>query len=171
MSRVDIIESVKAECYIEHTYTIEDEDWVLISGDDGGWRWKRSFEIELLPLAEFRSNGTSISTQEAYEIIWSRRRAGNETLYPSSLGETQNVIWLDRGLEQTIHQSWDDERQVFHQFTNKTKLVLDEIQDEVREGDVISVDVRFLTEEVRVDADRYLTGGGDWVVKTKCGSL
>jgi hypothetical protein len=51
----------------------------------------------------------------------------------------------------------EGERQMFYRAENNTKLVLDEVVDDVRNGDVISV-------EVRVDESGYLT------VHNKCGS-
>ncbi|KAF9651658.1 hypothetical protein BDM02DRAFT_3154243 [Thelephora ganbajun] len=38
----------------------------------------RSFIINLLPLAQFRTNETLVGTEESYEIVWSRKRKGQE---------------------------------------------------------------------------------------------
>jgi len=167
MNRIDVIENAEEGCHLEYSDDADVKGWVSIR-DDVEWRWKRSFRIDLLPLAEFRTNETLVDKQEAYEIIWSRRRADGTT---HGLQYGQALTWSQRGSEHSFN--WPSSlgrRQVFHHFTNSTKLVLDEIEDEVQEGDVISVDVRFWTEEVRVDNDRHLTGSREWVVGTRCGS-
>lgn len=143
MSRVDIIDRAHGHCHLDHRE-----------------RWERTLEVELLPLAQFRSNGSVVDKEEAYEIIWSRTRG--DSSYPVlPLGD---MIWVER-----FGDALEGNKEIFHRSTNSTKLVLNEIEDDVREGDIISVDVRFFTEEVRVDVNGYLSGGGDWVIRKKCG--
>lgn len=55
LRRISIIENAKGDC--------------------------RSFGIDLLPLAQFRTNETMVGAEERYEIVWSRKREGNSTNY------------------------------------------------------------------------------------------
>ena len=54
LRRVSIIENTKSDC--------------------------RSFGINLLPLAQFRTNETLVGTGESYTIVWSRKREGSSPL-------------------------------------------------------------------------------------------
>jgi len=145
MSRVDIIEEAATKC----------------SRSTGG-RWERVFEVDLLPLAQYRSNDTLVDKDESYQIVWSRTRAA------PAAGSVQDAVWVPRLGD--FGSVFGGEREVFHRATNTTELVLDEIADDVRVGDVISVDVLFSTEEVRVDNNGHLSGGGNWTIGRRCGS-
>lgn len=144
MNRVDIIDQPSGYCHQDHH-----------------GRWKRTLEVELLPLAEYRSNETVVDKEEAYEITWSRTRGD---IQPQSLLSSEGMVWVER--RGALVQG---KKEVFYRSTNSTKLVLDELRDDVQVGDIISVDVTFFTEEVKVDEDGFLSGGGDWVIRKRCG--
>jgi len=65
LGRISIIENVESDC--------------------------RSFGINLLPLAQFRTDETLVGTEESYEIVWSRKREGKS---PSS--QSVGVIKLSQ---------------------------------------------------------------------------
>jgi len=53
----------------------------------------RSFGINLLPLAQFRTDETLVGTEESYEIVWSRKREGQEDrFFESFSGKTELVL-------------------------------------------------------------------------------
>lgn len=122
LRRISIIEDAKSDC--------------------------RSFSINLLPLAQFRTNETLVGTEESYEIVWSRRREGN---FP--------LIVISRSYQTFAGQK----DRTFEDFSGKIVLVLSE-SDDIRPGDTIAVVVRFVTEEIRLDAKGYLRDGAEWTI-------
>lgn len=123
----------------------------IIESVEGGCT---SFGINLLPLAQFRTNETLVETEESYEIVWSRKREGNSLL-----------ITVGR-----FYQTFAGQRDwIFEDFSGKTELVLSE-SDDVEPGDNIAVTVQFFTQEVRLDEKGYLRGWAKWSIGGECRS-
>jgi hypothetical protein len=122
LRRISIIEDAKSDC--------------------------RSFSINLLPLAQFRTNETLVGTEESYEIVWSRKREGNFLLIAAA---------------RFCHTFAGQKDWTFEDFSGKTVLVLSE-SDDIKPGDTIAVAVWFVTEEIRSDAEGYLRDSAEWTI-------
>ncbi|OBZ71631.1 hypothetical protein A0H81_08541 [Grifola frondosa] len=70
------------------------------------------------------------------------------------------------GVEESYTITWKKDGHTLEAFTNKTRL---EVEDEGARG-TYTIDVKFATEEVRVDPDNLLASGGDFVVTRRCGT-
>jgi hypothetical protein len=121
LSRVNFIDDVHEGC-----------QWHSTESPNSKGHWKRTLEIHLVPLAQFRDDrdAASIKAAESYTITWSK---GGKAL---------------------------------EMFTNKTRLELD---DETAVG-TYTIDVKYATDEVRVDKDGLLISGGDYTVAKRCGA-
>jgi hypothetical protein len=62
---------------------------------------------------------------------------------------------------------WQRNNRVLHEFTNKTRL---EVDGENAVGDY-AVDVKFATDEVRVDKDKLLTATARYEIIHNCGTM
>ena len=119
LRRVDFIDDVLPGCRISPGYPTS---------------WKRTLDLKLVPLAQFReAPDLSLAKQfkESYSITWSK------------------------------------DGDVLEHFNDQTHIEVDDT-----DGDgvgVYSIEVKFRTEEVRVDPQGLLISSGDFNVGERCG--